>query len=363
MILEEIKFTPFIIRVSGDEKPTPEFAIKLISLVHTAVECRLERILLAPPDDYTVFMENVVKNIIDNNGIIKRTAEKSRLEKDVEGNDIICNEEKFICIRNRMTPDKYSLRIMATMDNVELAPKVSAMITNILGFPGFISFGVRFSVYELLNNIVEYGIYRIDKEWIDLEIEKENDRLLISIADEGIEFDPTSSDEFNLDNYLKGGAKRGLGLMMIKKLNEKMKYARERKTNRVVIEKFVPGEDIPGKERNMTPLNIGVPKSVGEGIYKIELSGDLDSKGALILEETMNALLERKIHNVILDFDKLTFISSAGVGMLLGLVSSLRREKGQATFINVSEHVRSVFNLLNLNDYFEFSTPEEVAGR
>jgi len=53
-----------------------------------------------------------------------------------------------------------------------------------------------------------------------------------------------------------------------------------------------------------------------------------------------------------------------GVGMLLGLVSSIRKEGGEVTFAGVSHHVKSVFELLNLNEYFVFSDSEtEVLNR
>jgi len=82
------------------------------------------------------------------------------------------------------------------------------------------------------------------------------------------------------------------------------------------------------------------------------LSGDLDTKGALIMEQMLLQLMEKKIFQTVFDFEKVPFISSAGVGILLGIVSSLREAGGEATFIKISPKVRSVFRLLNLEDYF-----------
>ena len=80
-----------------------------------------------------------------------------------------------------------------------------------------------------------------------------------------------------------------------------------------------------------------------------------DAKGALVMEDLMERLLQKQMHRIRLDFDDVPFISSAGVGILLGMASSLRAEGGDISFVNVSPKIRSVFRLLNLDDFFEIT--------
>ena len=63
---------------------------------------------------------------------------------------------------------------------------------------------------------------------------------------------------------------------------------------------------------------------------------------------------------VILDFEKVSFVSSAGVGVILGLVSTLREKGGEVYFVNLSPKVKSVFGLLNLDDYFKVVDADEL---
>ncbi|MBN1165069.1 MAG: anti-sigma factor antagonist [Candidatus Krumholzibacteriota bacterium] len=360
MILEKIHRNPFIIRVGCDGRPDPELAGKLVSLIITASECKVHSVLFAPPAEYAGFLDRVVKNIISNNQIIEVIYDENEAERDEAGNHIIYRDNRMVCLRDCAKSKKYSINIAATPDNVVFTSKIAALITNIMGFPGFLSFGVRFSIYELLNNIVEYGVDKVDQARINIGLEREEDKLIVSLADEGMEFDPTLCKEFNLESYLRSGRKRGLGLMMIKKMTQTMQYVRDKGYNRTIIERNVPGEESPGKEESMSPLKVGAPQAVNGGFNQIDLKGDLDSNGALILEELMHTLLNEKTLKVILDFQDVTFVASAGVGMLLGLVSALRKEGGRVLFVNVSPNVKSVFGLLNLNDYFEFSSAEEA---
>ena len=102
----------------------------------------------------------------------------------------------------------------------------------------------------------------------------------------------------------------------------------------------------------MAQFEISGPAPLGNGSHGLALSGDLDAKGALVMERMLGTLLEKKILRVTLDFEKVSFISSAGVGILLGLVSSMRDGGGDAVFTRVPPKVSSVFHLLNLEDYF-----------
>ncbi len=102
----------------------------------------------------------------------------------------------------------------------------------------------------------------------------------------------------------------------------------------------------------MAHFEASEPRPSADGSHLIRLSGDLDTKGALAMERLLGELIERKIARVTLDFEKVPFVSSAGVGILLGIVSSLRDAGGEVVFTKISPKVRSVFRLLNLEDYF-----------
>jgi anti-anti-sigma factor len=148
---------------------------------------------------------------------------------------------------------------------------------------------------------------------------------------------------------------------MTRKISKQLHYTRECGFNKITFEKVIPN-DYPspdaGKEDEMEQFVVGEPRRLEDGSYMIELEGDLDTKGALVMEDLLTQLLEQKMHNVVLDFKKVPFVSSAGVGMLLGMVSSLRDEGGDVNFMNVTPKIISVLRLLNLDDFFTIKESE-----
>ena len=104
------------------------------------------------------------------------------------------------------------------------------------------------------------------------------------------------------------------------------------------------------------------PRQREDGSWVIALKGDLDAKGSLVMERLLAGLLEKKIARAALDFKDVQFISSAGIGILLGIVSSLRDGGGDAVFMKVNPRVRAVFRLLNLEDYFTMTESVETSA-
>ena len=276
-------------------------------------------------------------------------------EQDRNDNREIC-EHPLISVTREDSARRYRIRARATVEGTVLASRIAGIITGILGFPGFMSFGTRFTSYELLMNISEHGSGSGENGWVDIVLEKRDDSLFMTIIDDGPAFDPTIGDNFDLTKYLGSGKSRGLGLIMIRKMNQKMTYTRENGMNTTVINSATVMNIPNGKESGMAALRIDEGKPGVDGISEIMLTGELDTKGALRLEELMDDLIGRKIHKVVLNFRDVSFVSSAGVGMLLGLVSSLRREGGEVYLAELSNKVESVFKLLNLDDYFKIIT-------
>ena len=62
---------------------------------------------------------------------------------------------------------------------------------------------------------------------------------------------------------------------------------------------------------------------------------------------------------VIIDMAQLEFISSAGVGSLLGTVGESRSAGGDIILCNVSENIMDIFNVLDLADFFTIR-PDKV---
>ena len=107
---------------------------------------------------------------------------------------------------------------------------------------------------------------------------------------------------------------------------------------------------------HITPSQFGSTESASPaaGITLIELSGQLDAHTAPEFER----FLEERVRNeqkskLILDFSNLEYISSAGLGVLMGLIEEVRSQSGDMKLIKVPEKIFHVLDLLGFPIVFE----------
>ncbi len=81
--------------------------------------------------------------------------------------------------------------------------------------------------------------------------------------------------------------------------------------------------------------------------------GSIDASAAPVLESHFKSLSEQGTKNIVVDFSKSDFISSAGIGIFLGTVSFLRETGGNIYFLDTPPHIDEVFELINLKSFFK----------
>ncbi len=81
---------------------------------------------------------------------------------------------------------------------------------------------------------------------------------------------------------------------------------------------------------------------------KLSLEGRLDTITSPLLETELNGSLD-KITELVLDFEKLEYISSAGLRVLLSAQKAMNRQ-GEMRLTGVSESVRDVFDITGFSD-------------
>jgi len=338
---------------------------RTVSLVRTVAESSESlSISCALPDTAHTHASKHARALMRLNGIEEYALTAREKSYDDTGEVIIGKSSEFMMLRDKRNQFRYIMLLFPRKENAVIASICSYLVAAVLGFGSSDSFEVRLTVYELLMNIVEHGTEKPSDSWISLETEKVGDKISISIADGGADFDPTEKRSFDLSEYIRSRRRRGLGLILVQRLTEQITYSRKPGYNRILIEKSMPVEN-PGckneKEKIMTDFNVSDPEKIENGSYLITLHGYLDTSGSLLMEDLLNNLLQRNIKKVVLDFIDVSFISSAGVGILIGMVSSIREEGGEIKFKNITPKIRSVFRLLNLEDFFDIIEDKTLA--
>jgi anti-anti-sigma factor len=89
-----------------------------------------------------------------------------------------------------------------------------------------------------------------------------------------------------------------------------------------------------------------------EGVAVLRPVGSIDAAAAPILESHFKTFYEKGATKIVIDFSKTDFISSAGIGILLGSVTLLREKRGDLIFTSVPPHIDDVFDIINLKSFF-----------
>ncbi len=95
----------------------------------------------------------------------------------------------------------------------------------------------------------------------------------------------------------------------------------------------------------ITTLNEG-------GVRIVSLEGRMDLANSLKAESKLNDLLAEGATNIIIDLEKLEFMSSSGLRAIIFLQKKLSERGGKLVLANMSDTVENLFNLTRLYDLF-----------
>lgn len=93
----------------------------------------------------------------------------------------------------------------------------------------------------------------------------------------------------------------------------------------------------------------------------IDISGDLDAHTSIVLERAIQDLIDKGRTNIIVNFSKLNYISSAGLGVFMSFIDEVRSKGGDIKFSNMPEKIFQVFDLLGFPLLYEIYDDEHKA--
>jgi sigma-B regulation protein RsbU (phosphoserine phosphatase) len=85
---------------------------------------------------------------------------------------------------------------------------------------------VKLAFDEFLNNIVSYGFPDGGEHEIDVSVEKFDQRLTITIIDDGVPFNPFQKETPDLDASLEDRQIGGVGIHLVRELMDEVSYRR-----------------------------------------------------------------------------------------------------------------------------------------
>jgi len=88
----------------------------------------------------------------------------------------------------------------------------------------------------------------------------------------------------------------------------------------------------------------------------ITLEGYLDTNNSTRFTDEFIKSIDRyeKARTVVVDMEKVTYVSSTGIGSFVAILSHFKKKNYSLYILKIDEKVRSVFDLLGFTSYFDF---------
>lgn len=98
-----------------------------------------------------------------------------------------------------------------------------------------------------------------------------------------------------------------------------------------------------------------------EDITVIYLNGFLDAHTSNVLEKKFEELLSLKSYKIVVNFSGLTYISSAGLGVFMAYIETMRSNNGDIKLSNMSDKIFNIFDMLGFPVLFYITNDEKEA--
>lgn len=108
-------------------------------------------------------------------------------------------------------------------------------------------------------------------------------------------------------------------------------------------------------------LNVEEQRCGGKCIRIVKVSGYLDAHTFPDLEKTIYTLMNEGDSNFILDFEALDYISSAGLGLLLGIHRQTAGKNGGVKLVNLTESILRIFDILGFSKIIDIHPDRDSA--
>jgi anti-sigma B factor antagonist len=98
-----------------------------------------------------------------------------------------------------------------------------------------------------------------------------------------------------------------------------------------------------------------------DGLAIICLNGFLDAHTSNVLEKKFEELLALKSFKIVVNFSGLTYISSAGLGVFMAYIETMRENAGDIKLCSMSDKIFNIFDMLGFPVLFDITKDENDA--
>ena len=90
-----------------------------------------------------------------------------------------------------------------------------------------------------------------------------------------------------------------------------------------------------------------------DGFFILKTVGRIDASNSGQIHEKIMDEIERDKINILMDFSEVTYISSAGLRVLLYASKALKQKGGSFSLCSINDSIGKIFNISGLADLFD----------
>ncbi len=98
-----------------------------------------------------------------------------------------------------------------------------------------------------------------------------------------------------------------------------------------------------------------------DNIMILYLNGFLDAHTSVELEQCLENIIGENKHKIVVNFEKLSYISSAGLGVFMAFIETARNNSGDIKLCAMSDKIYNIFDMLGFPILFEIYKEERSA--
>jgi anti-sigma regulatory factor (Ser/Thr protein kinase) len=137
--------------------------------------------------------------------------------------------------------DRLILRVKSAFDEIPAANKaVSRWLADRKAAPA-VDYLANLAIEELVTNCVKYGYDDSAEHVIEIELRLSAGELILTVTDDGHAFNPLELPERDTDIPAEDLPVGGLGIHLLRKMSDRMDYARTDGKNRLTLRKSLAG--------------------------------------------------------------------------------------------------------------------------
>jgi anti-sigma B factor antagonist len=109
------------------------------------------------------------------------------------------------------------------------------------------------------------------------------------------------------------------------------------------------------------PNPFAIQSSIANDLSIISLEGFVDAHTAPQFENTIQSEIEAGRNRIVVNCEKLNYISSAGLGVFMSFIEEVRERGGDIKICALTPKVKHTFEILGFQDIFEMLDDQQSA--